>query len=290
MSVNINASTATGSAQITDYMCGSSSKAVSAPGKEIPFLFVPTGTATRNVSAKIVGATQPYKLLVLPVTIWGQCAPDKCVDYKEGNSGDNTLTWATSPGSSGFERFWVVVDTPTTTDTNFGLDVDCLPYCESTKSLSCGGSFETKTTSGTTVGGPTQVDHWGPGAGCDGLTGLTGPETAVKFTPTILVDTVYEFRLVSNTAGKNLSMTVLDGGTGSTLACDPTATCMANTVQSGGSFSGTRTTNQAGGKAAAVRITAQKGHTYYVIVDGTDAAGAAFDMQVVGTVVGAGCQ
>ncbi len=290
MSMPVSTSTSGGMAQLTNYTCGAAKTAVAAAGKEIPFFFVPTGDAKRNVTATLSGATQPYKMFALPITDWGQCDPANCIDYKEGASGAASITWATDPGSSGFERFWVVVDTPTTTDTSFGMTVSCAPYCTSIYSLRCGGSFETtKVTGGTTIGKTNQADHWGPAAGCDSLTGLVGPDTAVTFTPTILINTTYEVRLVSNTAGVNLSMTILDAGTTAAPACNPTATCMANTVQSGASFSGTRTTAVATSKAAATRFTAVKGHTYFIVVDGTATAGASFDMQVVGIDSGAGC-
>ena len=66
---------------------------------------------------------------------------------------------------------------------------------------------------------------------------------------------------------------------------------MANTVISAAGYSGTRSTVGITQKAG-INLTAVKGHTYYVVIDGTtagEATGADFDLQVVGKTGGAGC-
>jgi len=292
MTMPITANTVNGAAKISDYKCTSAMTAVSAPGKEIPFYFRTTDSAVRNVTASLTGATADYKLLALPTTIWGQCDPVNCIDSTAGAAAVNgTLTWKVDPMSRTFARYWLMVDTPTTVDTAFGLQIACAPYCTSPYALTCGVSgSETNIVNDGTTGGPTQATKWGPAAGCDGLTGLTGPETVVTFTPKAIGTFTYELHLAGQTAGKNLSMTVLDGGTATGPACDPTAVCVTNTVLTTG-FSGTRTT-VGNTTPAGISFSATKGHTYFIVVDSVDAAtgGGAFDLQIVGkTPAGAGC-
>jgi hypothetical protein len=272
--------TSKGAAQITDYKVGAAMTAVSAPGKEQAFYLRTADNAVRNATVSIISPSNDYRMIVTPDTFWGQCDVANAIDSKSGPAA-SAITWKIDPSFYNFARYWVIVDTPTATDATFGLQLSCAPYCNSTYSLTCGtaGSEANKFSTGTTIGGPTQAAKWGPGAGCDGLTGLVGPETAISFTTTSIAGTNYQFILSSKTAGKNLSMTILDAGTGTSPACDPTMACMTNT--------GTHTTN--GATNAVLTMTAVKGHTYFIIVDGTDAAGADFDLQVVGQGGGAGC-
>jgi hypothetical protein len=289
MTMPINGSTASGAAQITDYKCGEPDVAVAAAGKELPFLFRTDDDAVRNVTASLTGASADYKLLVLPTSFWGQCDPDACLTHKDGPAASNTITWKVDPGFNGFARYWVVVDSPTAgTDTNFGLQLSCAPYCVSPYNLSCVSNEVKLVSNATTTDGPKQASKWGPGAGCDSLTGLVGPEKAVRFKSAAITNADYELRLASKTAGKNLSITLLDAGTTMDPACDPTATCKTNTVLTTG-FTGTRTTNS-NTTPAGIKFTAEPGHTYFAIIDSVDATGGAFDLQVVGVGGGAGCQ
>ncbi len=290
-STPINTSTASGTASLSNYTCGAGMTAVSSPGKEIPFYFKSVSEVQRNVTATLTGATAAFNLFALPDTSYGQCDPTKCIGYASGASGAQTLTWpiAASSGTS-FTRYWLVVDAATATDTSFGLTLACDPYCLSPYSLRCGsGSDLTTITNGTTVGGLTQADHWGPSTGCDGLTGLTGPETTVKFTPTVGVGgALYQVQLFSK-SGKNLSMTVLDGGTTAGVVCSPSFACVFNTVEpASANFTGTRSTNSAT-VAAGLNFHADKDHLYYIVVDSPDATGGTFDMKVVGQGGGSGC-
>ena len=293
MTMPIMTSTAAGAAQLTDYKCGTMMTAVAAAGKEIPFYFRTNDDAVRNVTASLTGATADYKILALPTTLWGQCDPNKCVDTVSGTTAQNkSLTFKVDPNGGDFARYWVVVDTPGTTDASFGLQLTCAPYCLSTAdSLSCTSAGEVKKVTGTTIGAPKLVDHWGPGAGCDGLTGLTGPERAVQFKFDAVGGANYELRLSSKTAGVNLSMTLLDGGATMGPACDPTLTCRANLVQPGPTFSGTRV---AGAKPAAIRFSAQQDpggayHSYFVVVDSVGGTGGDFDLQAIGLDPGSNC-
>ncbi len=53
-------------------------------------------------------------------------------------------------------------------------------------------------------------------------------------------------------------------------------------------LTGTHTTS--GTTSAGFKFTAQKGHTYYIVVDGTAAAGADFTAKLIGLTTGDGCQ
>jgi len=295
MTMPIDASTQGGAAQLTDYTCGSAMTSVTAAGKEIPFYLRTDGADARNITAKLTGATSDYTLFALPDTIYGQCDPTQCIDHATGVSGDATLTFPIDPAheaggiGNDFGRYWVVVDTPGSTDTSFGLELSCPAYCGTGYTLTCGaGTEKNRVNGGTTVGGLTQASEWGPAPGCDGLTGLTGPEKAIRFDPKSLTAADYELRLQGETVDKDLSVTILDAGTGANPACDPGHACHPNTVVSGIGFSGTRTSLSVALKAG-IRFTTEPGHTYFIIVDTNDAAGARFDLQIVGQSAGAGC-
>jgi hypothetical protein len=289
MTMPISASTATGAANIGTYTCGGTTT-VTAPGKELPFYFrspSDPSSPVYNITATLTGATAAYKMMALPTNEDGACDPTTCIGEVEGASGSNTLTWPLTYDDEGFDTFarnWLVIDTPVAgTDTSFGVEISCAPYCDVGYTFDCDDD-ESTTFDTTTIGGPTLVTQWGPGAGCDGLTGLTGPETTLMFVPDIIGDTVYTLQLESNTTGVNLSTTILDAGLNATGACNPTAACMANTVLPlGGGFNGTHTTSgDATNGSAGFTFTAQKGHTYYIVVDGTTAAGADFTAKLVG--------
>jgi hypothetical protein len=291
MTMPISGNTSTGTQVLDNYKCGMAMTAVSAPGKEIPFYFRTDDNAARNVTANLTGATADYRLVVLPDDYWGACDPTSCVANAAGPAATNSVTWKVDAGFSAFTRYWVVVDTPAMADTSFGLELSCGPTCLSPYELDCGGSFETKTADGTTIGGSSHADHYGPTAGgCDGLSGLTGPDTALMFVPTIVpASETYTFQLSSNTAGVNLSATIVDAGTMASPACDPTLACVANTPAAASStITGTHTTS--GTKIVQFNFTALKGHTYFIVVDGPAGAGADFSAKIVGANATAGCQ
>jgi len=295
MPVTINSSTADGAAVINEYMCGAtgSKTTVAAAGKEVPFYFKTPNDAARNVTAKVTGATSEVKLLTMPMSFWGQCDPVECSSFTTSAAGTATLTFPTDPGFSDFKRYWVIVDASTTTDTTFGLEFSCSKSCEAPYNLKCGvtGNETNFVLNGTTVGRPTENTYWGPGAGpagCDGLSALAGPEAVVVFKPTIAAGTqAYDLTLSSKMAGENLTLTVLDAGLTMTPACDPGSVCRANTPTVGAGFTGTRTTNGTTA-AAGVRFTADKDHTYFIVVDSADTSGSTFDLKVAG-VGGGGC-
>ena len=291
MTMPVNGDTAQGAAQLIDYTCGTAMTAVSAPGKEIPFYFRTDNNAVRNVTANLTGATGDYRMQVLPTSFWGQCDPTACLDTKSGPAATNSLTWKVDPGSNSFARYWVLVDTPTTSDITFGVQLSCARYCKSEYSLACNGASDTTTVTGTTTPptGDAQSSSYGPGTGCNSLMGLSGPEVAVAFAPDIVGTKTYQLELQAKTATKDLYMQMMDAGTGMEPACDPTATCMTLTANNPGGATGTLKTDIGNNKTAAATFTATSGHTYYIMIDGTDASGGDFKLNIAGTQTGAHC-
>lgn len=298
MSMPVSGNTSTGAAKLTDYMCGSplgDKTLVSASGKEVPYFFETRAPLGQNVVATLTGAADGVTLLELPQGAHGECAPETCEQSAIASGGTASLTFAAEPGSTlvgeGVGRYFLIVDAPSTVDSPFGLELACHPSCKSTGQFTaCGGPLadERKELIGTTGGQLATIDHWGPGAGCDGLTGLMGPEIAVPFYLESATDQTYTLTLESTTAGVSLTMTVLDAGTMFAPLCDPTLACRANTVfVEDGVYSGSRT---AGALPASVQFTAQAGHSYYVPIDSAGAVGGGFKLRVIGNSAGAGCQ
>lgn len=297
-SMVVNTNTSSGAATITDYMCGpdGSKTAVAAAGKEVPFTFRTVDDAPRKVTATLTGAADGTKLLSIPQNFWGHCLAAECDQVATAAGGSASITFTADPGSSfsgpAFQRYFILVDAPTTADTAFGLQVSCAPYClEADNSLACGGNAadEVKKITSTTVGAPSKVTAWGVGgAGCDGNTNLPGPEMGVLFAPDIATAKTYQIELTSKTAGTSLTLAVLDAGTAAAATCDPTFACVANSVVSmPGTYSGTRTSSTL---PAAVTFTAQPNHKYYIAVDSPTAGQAgAFDVRATGISTGAGC-
>lgn len=290
-------STMGGSTVLTNYTCSTGSTTTFAmAGDEIPFLLRDGAGVARNITASLSGATTGAGLLVLNEATNGDCQGTDCIAGATADgSGNASVTWTTDPvdsfsGSPAMQRFWVVVDTPTTADSSFGLSVACAPYCavDPNNSLYCEGNFtfNTEVDMLTTAGGPAQASAWGPGGSpCGGLTGLAGPEHIIAFTPDGTGTNSYTFTLQSNDATKDLSLVILDGGTAGT--CNPTGTCASFAAASGSGASGTLTTKVAMDQTAQVTLSAIHGHTYYLVVDGVDASGAEFNLLVDSA--GTGC-
>lgn len=291
MTVPVQASTSTGTNLITDYMCGPSGSktAVTLAGKEIPFLFKYESGVARTLNASITGATAPASLLAISESYWGACDPTDCLASGASSGGNASISFSTQQSFSSFKRYWLLVDTPSTADSSFGLQLDCPAYCVSNYDLACGNSSTEQNSimNGTTTGGSAVSTKYGPGAGCDGLTGLTGPESVVTFLPSPAVSATYTVTLTQGTVGKHLSMTIMDNGTTANPVCNPSATCLANTTVVATGYTGTRTTTDAA--AAGIMFTGLKGHHYFIVVDGTDASGGDFDMKIVGSGSGSGC-
>lgn len=288
----VNTNTSAGAAILTDYMCGpdGTKTAVSAAGKEVPFYFKTTDTVARKVTATVTGATDGVKILEIPQSYNGECLAADCVASATVAGGTASLSFSADPSFYLFERYWLLVDSPTTADSAFGLGVSCAPFCQAATSyLACGGNSETKKVTSSTVGAPKNVMAWGPGAGCDGFTNLAGPEMAVLFTPDVVTTGSYTISLTSNTAGVNLTMTLLDVGTGTDTSCDPTLACRTNSVVSTAGYSGTRTTTGST-VPAAITFTAVHGHNYYIVVDSVGTTGGDFDLRATGNSAGLGCQ
>ena len=295
-SMPITTNTSAGAAKLTDYMCGADGAKTTVPavGNEVPFLLKTTDSAPRKVTATITGAADGVKLLNMPQNYYGHCLPADCDQVATAAGGTASISFSADPGTSfngdPFQRYFIIVDAPTTTDSAFGLAVSCAPYClQADNYLSCGGNAadEVKKITSTTVGSPTKVTAWGPGAGCDGLTGLAGPEQGVLFKPDVATAKTYQVELTSKTAGVTLSMTVLNAGTDAAPSCDPTLACTSNTVvTSAGVYSGSRTTTAL---PAALQFVAQPNHNYYIAVDSAAGTGGAYDMRVTGITTGAGC-
>jgi hypothetical protein len=291
MTMPISTSTAMGASELTDYACGEAKTAKAAAGKEIPFYFRTNDGAVRNVTATVTGGSgEKYTLLALPTNSSGQCDPTSCLGFKDSVSGAASLTWKVDPSWSSFARYWAVVDTDAA-DATFGLQLACDPYCLAPYEMMCGdsGNELNVVLNGTTSDGSTTLStQYGPGAACNGLTGLTGPETAIKFTPTLIgTPASYKLTLKSKTAGRPLSMTILDAGT-SGASCNPKLACHPNTLTAASTtYTGTRTTSDT--KSAGISFTAEPDHVYYILVDGTAAGGGNFDLKIVGQGGGAGC-
>jgi hypothetical protein len=296
----VPSTTVGGSTVLTNYTCGSAS-AVAFAGAEVPFLLRDDSGVARNITATLTGATMGTGLFVLNQAMNGDCQGADCITSAVvATDGASTpVTWSTNPqdeftGAPVFTRNWVVVDRPDTSTTTFGLSVSCAPYCsiDPDNTLYCmgNGNYVTEVDALTTAGGPMQETQWGPaGTPCGGLTGLTGPEHVVEFTPDGTGTNTYTFELQSNDPTKNLSLVILDAGT--TATCSPTATCATFAAATGTAAtgsSGTLTTKVASSQTANVTLSAQANHTYLLVVDGTDASGADFNILIQPG--GVGCQ
>ncbi|MEO6950597.1 MAG: hypothetical protein ABI321_02210 [Polyangia bacterium] len=293
MTMPVQASTSTGTHVLTNYTCADSTSPVLA-GNEIPFLFKDTSGTGRTVNASLTGATQPATLLALSQDSYGGCDPTGCLASSATSNGSATVSFTTASSSYSFSRNWVIVDTPNATDSSFGLELDCPAFCSYTDYATCigtdsSGGFPSGFGSTASGHGYASSTQYGPaGTPCGGLTGLTGPENAIKFTPTITAQETYQVNVTSSTVGVNQSFVVVDAGT-TTTTCAPTDVCAQNlTPVAGTGLSGTLTTVGSTSSAAATFL-GQPGHVYYIIVDSTNPAGGDFSIIMSGKTAGAGC-
>jgi hypothetical protein len=292
VSTPLSGDTSKGAAQISDYKVGAAMTAVSAPGKEQAFYLRTADNAVRNATASIIAPSNDYRMILTATTGYGQCDVNNAIASQAGPAAQS-ITWKIDPGTDSFARYWVIVDTPTMTDTTFGLQLSCAPYCLAPYTLSCNGATDVTTVSGTTVPpkGVSQSSQYGSGAGspCNGMTGLTGPEVAVEFAPNITGTKTYQLELQAKTTGKDLTMVLMDAGTGANPACDPTGSCLTLAANNPGGATGTLTTDITNNKTAAATFTAATDHVYFILIDGTDASGGDFKLNIAGTQTGAHC-
>ncbi len=294
MSVAVQASTSTGTNLLNNYTCVGATNPVVLAGNEIPFLFKDESGVARTVNASISGATSPATLLAISESYYGACNPQDCLGAQASSGGSASVSFATSSSGS-FKRYWLLVDTPSTADSTFGLSLDCPAYCSSSDYATCIGTSPNSgypTGSGSTTvsgGGYSSSTQYGPAnAPCGGLTGLTGPEQAIKFTPSITSSKTYQVMVTASTTGVNQSFVVVDAGS-TTTTCSPADVCAQNlTPVAGTGLSGTLTTVGSTAAAAATFL-AEPGHVYYVIVDSKDAVGGDFSIVMSGKTSGAGC-
>jgi hypothetical protein len=283
MTMPINGDTSKGSAQLSTYMCGTPATSVSLPGKEQTFFFTTQAPVAENVTATVSGSTTPVTLLALPVNSNGACDPTMCL-ASSASSTSATLTFSAAPDFGDSKHYWVVVDTPSTTDATYAMSFSCAPYCAANASLDC-SSPSTRSVTGNNggMGSSSLTSQWGPGAGCSGRADLTGPETGISFqTPAIAGTKTFHFELQSNTAGKDLTLVLLDG-TKANKSCAPNLDCaIATPSTNGGSSSGSYTTDVANNKTAYVTLNSDGSHYYYAIVDGPNLSAADFVLTVTG--------
>jgi hypothetical protein len=300
MSMAISGDTSLGKSGLTTYMCGpgTTTTTVTAAGNEQSFFFRTEANADQTVRATITNGSQPFTALALPTNFNGACDPTKCLASVNSTgapgSASATLSFIASLDFGGAQSYWVVVDTPGTANTTFGMTFDCLPYCNSAYSFDCGSTRNVP--SGTNNGGDGSTNltsKWGPGAtGCSGRSDLTGPEYAVAFqTPAITTTKTYRFELDAQTSGQDLTLVILDAGKGSTASsCGPGLACATTTpILNGGASTGTYTTNSATGKTATVDLTTDANHNYWLVVDGPNGAVSDFALTVAGATAAALC-
>jgi hypothetical protein len=186
----------------------------------------------------------------------------------------------------------VVVDTPSATNATFGMQFDCQPYCNDAYDFDCSATRSVPAgTSNDGTGSSSLTAKWGPtaGAGCGGLTNLAGSEYVIGFTtPNITSTRTFRFELAAQTPGKELSMIILDGGTGATPTCAPTLPCANVTPSTTDNGTGNYTTNA--GKIVTLDLTTSSAnHHYWVVVDAQAGVSSTFALTVAGTTSGALC-
>ena len=158
MTMPVSASTATGTKRLTNYMCADSTNPVLA-GNEIPFLFKDDSGTSHTVKATLTSASQPATLLAVSQNYYGECDPTDCI--ASSVTTNNTATVSFSSGSTfSFTRNWIIVDTQNTTDSMFGLQVDCPPPIVVPSTWKCSSTY------------------YGAGDGCDCGCGAVDPDCA----------------------------------------------------------------------------------------------------------------
>jgi hypothetical protein len=296
-SMPLAGNTAKGQSKLSAYSCanGTMTQMVNLPGNEQTFHFTTSAPVNVTATAKVTGASSPVSLLALPSTS-GACDPTMCAGSTTTTNGAASLSFSAMPDFNNNIDYWVVIDTPSTTDATYGLALSCAPYCSNYfgDSVDC----TTKSVSGSNdqYGSTNDVSAWGPSTGaCGGMTNLSGPEYVYLFhkTPTTNLPK-YRFTLAATTA-KHLGLVILDAGTTNPASCNPTITCGSTApvtvAASGTTLASTGTYVSAGpgttdggtaGKTAVVDLTTGTllDHYYWVIVDGVTGDASSYTLSI----------
>jgi len=266
----IPGNTASGKATLGPYTCANGT--FTGTGNEQSFRFTSEAPLTQRIEATVSSASAPVTLAVLPESSTLACDATQCLGGATATGSAPNLSASVSfsaePAGMGHDRYWIVVDAPATSDTTFGLQLDCLPYCTKTDTLDC-----TNRTRFGTMGSSTNsiVPAWGPvGAACGGLTHLTGSEYVYLFAkpPTTTLAQV-RFTLAAASPGKHLGLLLLDAGMANPASCDPRLTCATSTPVA---VAATPTTLASTGTTDA--------HYYWVVVDGVDGDQSNFALSI----------
>jgi hypothetical protein len=258
---------------MTKYQCplndGSGlSGSVSAPGPEQAFLLSAEAPVNEVVHLSVSNGSNPFKIVALPNAWSGECAPSSCTQMATSTGSPPNTTASLTMNVSPNSKNWVVVDTDVSTATTFGLQYSCDPYCVPLKSIYCSSFSTPGSTTAESTGDSGSTSAWGPpGAACSGLTGLTGAENIYTVSGN---GKTWNLNLKSRSTNKNVSLIVLDQGQTTSGACSPLSACATTAPQSGADVTGGYTTDQAHTLGASVNLTTVSGHTYLIVIDGTD--------------------
>jgi len=304
-STAISSDTMTGTSSLSQYMCpaigGTGTTTLPGAGKEQVFFYESQAPVAQKVKATVTGASSDVTLAAVPNGTPNECNPAMCVAgaASTGSAPNKTasITFSAAPNDSfNPARYFVVVDAQAAgTDTPFGLQFTCFPYCaQDSTSLDCAS----KAASGNNaMGHGHAVSAWGPtgGPACGGLTNLTGTEYVYLLSKPTTTTTKMRFTLASSTANKHLALVILDASAIAGPACDPTGAC-ANTTAvtvaadpANGTLASTGTyvadgPTTAGGtdaKTAVVDLaTTTAAHYYWVVVDGVNGDAADYAISI----------